>query len=83
MQELLSRPENRVVGARQTLRSIVSGNAKAVFLASDAALAITAAVDKAAGDANVPVEWVDTMEMLGRLCRLQVSAAAAAILKHE
>ena len=81
MQELLSRPENRVVGARQTLRCISSGNAKIVFLASDAATAMTAPVDKAARDAGVSVQWVDTMEKLGRLCRLRVSAAAAAILK--
>jgi large subunit ribosomal protein L7A len=83
MQELLSRPENRVVGVRQTMRCVTADSAKMVFLASDAAPGMTGPVAKAAADAGVPVQWVDTMEKLGRLCRLQVSAAAAALRKRE
>lgn len=80
--ELLRQPPRRVVGAKQTLKTLARGAASAVFVARDADPAVLADVLKAAEAQNVPVHAVETMAELGRQCGIQVGAACAALLRE-
>lgn len=80
MLELDSNAEIRV-GIKQSSRAITEGRAKKVFLAKDADASITERVLELAKVNQVPVEFVETMKVLGRACKIDVGAATAVILK--
>ena len=70
----------RVVGAKQVKRAVEAGNAKRVFLASDADPKVTEPVAAACAGKEIPTETGFTMRELGRACGIAVGAAVAAIL---
>lgn len=72
---------NKVVGAKQSRRAIQEGLARKVFLASDAAPALTAPLLRLCRQASVPVTASRTMRELGQAAGIQVGAAVAAVLK--
>lgn len=65
-------------GLRQVQRLIAAGRAARVYLAKDADARIRQTVRAAAEAAGVPVETCESMELLGRRCRIAVPCAAAA-----
>jgi large subunit ribosomal protein L7A len=69
------------VGIRQTIKAIEDGRALKVFLAQDADSDLTAQILQAAKDKKIPAVFVATMQELGRACKIQVPASAAAIIK--
>ncbi|NNU85095.1 50S ribosomal protein L7ae-like protein [Geobacillus sp. BMUD] len=70
-----------VIGTKQTIRALKEGKAAEVIVAEDADLPIIEKVTAAANEANVPVIKVDSMKKLGKACKIQVGAAAVAILR--
>ncbi|NNV07007.1 50S ribosomal protein L7ae-like protein [Geobacillus sp. C56-T2] len=70
-----------VIGTKQTIRALKEGKAAEVIVAMDADLPIIEQVTTAANEANVPVTKVDSMKKLGKACKIQVGAAAVAILR--
>lgn len=68
-----------VAGGKQTRKAVLSGNARRVLLAENADPGLTEPLWELCRDRKVPVRWIATMQELGRLCRLSVGAAAAAI----
>lgn len=70
-----------VVGTKQTVRALKEGNVQEVIVAEDADPAIIDKVMEAAKEANVPVLKVDSMKKLGKACKIQVGAAAVAIIR--
>lgn len=76
--EDLKHPYRRVVGAKQTLKKVQAGQARAVYVADDADQGVVEAIVQAAEARGLPIHHVATMEELGRLCGIQVGAAAAA-----
>jgi len=79
--ELLKDCANKAVGMKQTIRAINNDSAEMVFLASDAEKHIKDAIIDACKQHGVLIEYVDTMDELGKLCGIEVGAAAAAVLK--
>ena len=74
--------EKRVVaGAKQLRKALTSGTAECVYLAVDADPAITEPVMELCRQYHVQMLWVRSMAELGRACRIDVGAAAAAVLK--
>ena len=69
-----------VVGAKQTRRAILSGQAKELFLAADADPALTAPLAELAGERSISVETAADMRALGAACGIAVKAACAAAL---
>ncbi len=69
-----------VVGAKQTRRAILSGQAKKLFLAADADPALTAPLAELAGERSIPAETAADMRALGAACGIAVKAACAAVL---
>jgi large subunit ribosomal protein L7A len=70
-----------VIGTKQTVKALKEGKALEVIIAEDADPSIVDKVMEAAKEANVPVTKVDSMKKLGKACKIQVGAAAVAILR--
>ena len=74
--------EKRVIaGAKQLRKALTSGIAECVYLAVDADPAITEPIMELCRQYHAQVFWVRTMAELGRACKIDVGAAAAAVLK--
>jgi large subunit ribosomal protein L7A len=72
----------KAVGAKQTLKAISNGTARVVFVASDADEKVTRDILRECRDRGVPFEQVDSVTALGKVCGIQVGAAAAAIIEE-
>jgi large subunit ribosomal protein L7A len=70
----------KAVGAKQTLKAVVKGTARIVFIARDADERVTRDILRECAERRVPAEIVDSMAALGRACGIQVGAAACAII---
>jgi large subunit ribosomal protein L7A len=70
-----------LVGTKQTMRALKEGSVQEVVVAEDADPAITTKIMEAANNAGVPVTKVDSMKKLGEACKIQVRAAAVAIIR--
>ncbi len=81
MEHELHNAQNRVVGQRQVLRALEGDKAARVYLGKDADGFIYHRINGLCEEKRVPVTVVDSMQELGRLCSVDVPAAAAAVLK--
>ena len=81
VEELLKQAQMRVVGSKQVLKAVNEGRAQRVFLGKDADGFIYHRLNALCEEKRVPVTVVDSMRELGRLCAVDVKAAAAALLK--
>ncbi len=81
MEQELHNAQNRVVGQRQVLRALEGNKAARVYLGKDADGFIYHRINGLCEEKNVPVTVVDSMQQLGKLCSVDVPAAAAAVLK--
>ena len=71
----------KVVGIKQTIKSIKNGEGKTVYIAKDADSKLVNSVEKLAIENSVQINYIDTMKELGRLCGIDVGAATALILE--
>ena len=69
-----------VVGAKQLRKALVSGKVFRVYLAENADPAIVEPIETLCQQNNVEFTWVRSMADLGRICGIEVGAAAAATL---
>lgn len=81
MEHELLNAEKRIAGTKQVLRALNAGTAAKVFLAKDADGFIYHRIQNLCVEKATPVQTVDTMQELGRLCGVSVKTAAAAVLK--
>ncbi len=73
----------RVVGMRETLKTIARGNALRVYVARDAEPRVIEDIVAQSQTRKIPMDYVDTMEELGRLCGIEVRAACAALVPER
>lgn len=74
------RSGNKVVGAKQSRRAIREGLARQVFLACDAAPALTGPLLRLCRESRVPVCADRTMRELGQAAGIQVGASVVTLL---
>jgi len=79
----LSGARKRLVGTKQTLKALQGGEAKVVYIAKDADERVLRPLRNALVGRDVEVVEVESMQQLGRLCGIEVGAAAAALLGNE
>ena len=72
----------KVIGVKQSRKSIREGRAKRVYLACDADPAITAPVADSCVSADIPVDTAHTMAQLGHACQITVGASVVAVLSE-
>ena len=77
----LKQPEKRVVGTKQVLKLLDSGDAELVVIADDADEHIKTNVKSAAEESGTRVCTVPTKRELGEACGIKVNAACAATVK--
>jgi large subunit ribosomal protein L7A len=69
-----------VVGAKQLKKAVKAGRAKYVFLAENADPAVTEPLEELCTANHIQITWVPSMAELGRVCGIEVGAAAAAVV---
>ena len=69
-----------VVGKKQTLRALQREEASFVFVADDAAPALTEPIVAWCKENNVPIHRVGSMKELGEYAGIDVKAVACAVL---
>lgn len=72
----------KIVGAKQTVKTIKSGRASAVYIARDADAKVTKPIEDLCNGNNIKLIYIDSMKELGKLCGIDVSAATAALIKE-
>ena len=79
---MLSELQNsdKVVGAKQVRRALLSGRARRVYLAKDADPQLTQPLERQAQEKGVETVWAASMKALGRSCGIAVGAACGAIV---
>ncbi|WP_082235777.1 50S ribosomal protein L7ae-like protein [Halobacillus massiliensis] len=68
-----------VIGTKQTLKAMKSGEVVEVITADDAEPSMTSKVAALAAQLNILHSRVDSMKELGRACGIEVGAATVAI----
>ena len=71
---------NVVVGAKQLRKALAAGKVFRVYLAENADPAIVEPIEALCQQNNVEFTWVRSMADLGKVCGIEVGAAAAATL---
>lgn len=71
------------IGTKQTLKAIEKQQVLEVFVAMDADTKVVAPVVAAAKRHGLPIHNVDSMQKLGKACRIEVKAAVVAIKKES
>ena len=73
--------DKKVIGIKQVNKALTQDQAKVLYLAQDAEIHLTQILKNTALDKNIEIIYIDSMRELGKACGIDVSAAAAAILK--
>ena len=71
----------KVVGIKQTVKAIKSGDGKVVYIAKDADIKLVQMLEKLSIENSLEIVYVETMKELGKLCGIDVGAATSVILK--
>lgn len=71
----------KVVGVKQTLKHLNDENCICLCIANDAEKKIVQQLIDKALDLSVEIKFIETMAELGKICDIDVGAAAALFLK--
>ncbi len=83
MPERLRSAMNKLVGAKQTLKAVEAGRASVIYLAKDAEERVSSPIVRQALERDTEIVYVETMQQLGKLCGIEVGAAAAALVASQ
>lgn len=76
---MLRGARKKLVGVKQTTKALEKGALRVVFIASDAEDRIVQPLLKTCNENNIAVVFVESMGVLGKVCGIEVGAAAAAL----
>jgi large subunit ribosomal protein L7A len=77
----LQNARKKTMGSKQTLKAIQRRQARVVYLALDAEKHILAPLRQACVNNDLPIIEVDSMQVLGKTCGIDVGCAAVAIIE--
>ena len=80
MKEIIA-DSKKVIGKKQTMRSLLRDEVQKVFISKDADLHVTKEIEEICREKNIEIVYFDNMKDLGNACGIDVNAAAAAVLK--
>ena len=72
---------NKVVGTKQVKRALASGKVETVYIAKDAEKKVVNEIVTICDSNDIDIIYVESMRKLGEACKIDVSAASAALLK--
>ncbi len=70
-----------IVGLKQSKKAVLGGLAQKAFVAEDADPGVTEPFARLCEENGVSVVYADSMEELGRACKINVGAAVAVLSK--
>ncbi|MBL4954552.1 50S ribosomal protein L7ae-like protein [Neobacillus sp. YIM B02564] len=70
-----------IIGTKQTVKALQEGIVRELIIASDADHKVVAKAVNEAKERNIPIYYVDSMKKLGKACKIEVGAAAVAIIR--
>jgi len=71
-----------VVGTKQTLKALEDQDVLTLYIANDADEEIKNQAIQLANSRRVPIVYYNTMEELGKACKIRVGTATAALIKQ-
>ncbi|MGL5244145.1 MAG: ribosomal L7Ae/L30e/S12e/Gadd45 family protein [Sarcina sp.] len=71
----------KVIGIKQSSKAIKNGEGICLYIAKDADEKIILPLIKMAEESGIPINYVETMKLLGTMCGIQVKAATTLILE--
>ena len=74
-------PNNRIVGAKQTIKAIKANKVEKVYIAENADRKVIEPILNCCNEQGVEVIMISTMQKLGVLCNIDVGAATACTIK--
>ncbi|WP_031517420.1 ribosomal L7Ae/L30e/S12e/Gadd45 family protein [Desulfofalx alkaliphila] len=77
----LANARQKTVGAKQTMKAVEKGRAKVVYVAKNAERRVTEPIIKVCQDKAIPIEEVESMQLLGKTCGIEVRCAVASIIE--
>lgn len=76
------RHAKKAVGSKQVKKAVQKGLATKVYIAEDAEHHVTKPIIELCQEKGVEIQYVKTMEELGKACGIAVGSASAAILSE-
>lgn len=75
-------PNNRIVGAKQTLKAVKASKAEVVYIAENADAKVVNPIIDYCKQQGIKVIMIPTMQKLGVICNIDVGAATACTIKE-
>lgn len=73
----------KVIGIKQVKKAINKGIAQKVFIAEDAEPHIIEPIKELCRQNQVEIQMVETMDLMGNACGIEVGSAAVALINSE
>lgn len=73
--------DKKIVGTKQVRRAINNEEVGVVYIAKDADAKIVDEISTACNEKQIEIIYVNSMRELGEICKIDVNAATAALLK--
>ena len=73
--------DEKIVGTKQVKRAINNEEVKTVYIAKDADEKLINEITMACNEKQIQIIYVKSMKELGKVCKIDVNAASAALLK--
>ncbi|HLR34158.1 MAG TPA: ribosomal L7Ae/L30e/S12e/Gadd45 family protein [Tissierellales bacterium] len=73
--------DKKSVGAKEVKRALDTGKAKTVYIAEDAEEKVVGNIIKSCNEGQIPIIYVENMKKLGEVCKIDINAAVAVLLK--
>ncbi len=70
----------KVIGIKQSQRAILDGQTSHVYIAKDAERRVIDPIVAMCLDRKIKITWIETKEILGKSCDIDVGATIVAIL---
>lgn len=74
-------PNNRVVGAKQTIKAIKTSRVREVYIAKDADEKVIEPIVKLCKENDIKMITISSMRKLGSICDIEVGAATACVIE--
>lgn len=74
--------DNKVVGAKQVKRALMTSEVELVYIAKDAESKVTDEIIGFCNEKHIQIIQIDNMKILGDACGININAAVAALIKQ-
>jgi large subunit ribosomal protein L7A len=79
--EVFNDKDRYKIGLKESIKALKAGKVETLFIAKDADGFVLRRPIKLAKDSNVEIVEVPSKEALGKLCKIDISAAIAVVIK--